>query len=474
MALEVQHERCCGLDVHQAVIVACLIVQVTATKAKKEIRKFSTVQAGLKELVAWLVESGCTLVAMESTGVYWMPLYEMLEGKTGVLVTNAEHMRTLPGRKTDVHDSEWIADLARHGLLRPSFVPAKVIRSLRDLTRMRRDLVQTATTMQNRLTKLLEQAGVKLATFLSEVFGKSGRLMIQALIAGKLNASDMAELAKGTLRKKKSDIALALDVELTEERRHLLEHRYQHVLYIEKQVAEMDALIAAACEPYGEQMKLLATIPGLGDILVPAIIGEVGVDLSSFRHQKQFASWCGVCPGNNISAGKSKHGRIRHGNIYVRVLLTEAAWAAVRTPGYLQEKFYKLKVRRGPKKAIIAIAHKIAIAIFQVLRTGKPYADLGACYLDGLRKTARPARLIRKLESLGYKVTAPASPVTAVAPATAGKPAGPAEKHAKPRVRAYVLRPFQAAQPVDPVVNQKSAKKPAKAPRANKTARTRA
>lgn len=471
MALEVQHERCCGLDVHQAVIVACLIVQVTAKKTRKEIRKFSTVQAGLKELIAWLIESGCTLVAMESTGVYWMPIYEMLEGKTGVLVANAEHMRTVPGRKTDVGDSEWIADLARHGLLRPSFVPPKPIRSLRDLTRMRRDLVHTTVTMQNRLMKLLEQTGVKLSTFLSEVFGKSGRLMIQALIAGKLNAVEMAELAKGSLRKKKSDIALALDVELSEERRYLLEHRYEHVLYMEQQIAETDARIAEACAAYREQMELLATIPGLGDVLVPAIIGEVGVDLSSFPQQKHFASWCGVCPGNNISAGKSKHGRIRHGNVYVRVLLVEAAWAAVSTRGYLREKFYKLKARRGPKKAIIAIAHKIAIAIFHVLRTGKPYADLGADYLDRLRRATRPSQLIRKLESLGYKVTAPPSPpspATTAGPAAASKSTGSLEKP-KARVRPYVLRPFPSAEPVA-TAPQKSAKKPAQARRPKKTA----
>jgi transposase len=438
--MEVLHERCCGLDVHQAVIVGCQFIKA-GKQVRKEIRKFPTVPVELRSLVEWVQQSGCSLVAMESTGVYWMPVYEMLEGKIELLVANAEHMRNLPGRKTDVGDSEWIADLARHGLLRPSFIPAKKFRDLRDLTRYRSRLTQTKTTQNNRLVKQLEQAGVKLATFVSDVMGASGRQMIQALVAGKSKPAEMAQLAKGRLRQKMSDLELALDVELSENNRFLLGRQYEQVIRLEQAIDQLDERIVKLAEPYAAEIELLKTIPGIDVIASPAIIGEVGTDLSRFRDERAFSSWISVCPGNNESAGKRKHGRTRRGNLALKTLLVECAWSATRVPGYLREKYYRLRPRRGAKRALMAIAHKLAIAIYKVLTKHEPYQDLGAGYLDQRRKpTAR--RLVRRLEALGYHVIAPPTKAASSTPPTAGTTSEASTK--KRAVRTYVLKPFTA------------------------------
>jgi len=430
--MEVLHKCCCGLDVHQAVIVACLIVQ-TGRKAKKEIRKFRTVPTELRELVEWLTQSCCTLVAMESTGVYWMPIYERLEGKIELLVANAEHMRNLPGRKTDVGDSEWIAELARHGLLRASFIPAKEFRELRDVTRYRRRLTETSTTQHNRLLKQLEQTGVKLATFVSDVMGASGRQMIQALIAGKATPPEMAQLAKGRLRQKVGDLELALDVQLSQNQRYLLDHQYKQVAGLEQTIEQLETQITKLAEPYAAEIELLKTIPGINVVAAPAIIGELGTDLSRFRSASALSSWIGVCPGNNESAGKRKHGRTCPGNVALKTLLVECAWSAIRGKGYLRDKYYRLSARRGAQRAIMAIAHKLAIAIFHVLSKREAYRELGAAYLDQLQKpTAR--RMARRLEALGYKVLAPD-----VAPSPREGTTSESSKK-KPAIRTYTLK----------------------------------
>lgn len=432
--MEVLHKCCCGLDVHQAVIVACLIVAKAGKKTEKVIRKFRTVPAELQELVEWVQQAGCTLVAMESTGVYWLPIYERLEGKIELLVANAQHMKNLPGRKTDIGDCEWIAELARHGLLRPSFIPAKEFRELRDVTRYRSKLTQTRVTHHNRLLKQLEQAGVKLSTFVTDVMGVSGRRMIQALLAGDSTATEMADLAKGALRHKIDDLELALDVELSPNQKFLIGRQYEEVTHLERAVEVVDVQIAELSAPYAEEIERLRTIPGISTVAAPAIIGEVGTDLSRFRDQSRFSSWIGVAPGNNESAGKRKDGRTRTGNVALKTLLVECAWAAVRTKGFLHDKYYQLRARRGAQRAIMAIAHKLAIAIFHVLRKKEVYRALDPSILDRASKS-KARNLVRRLEHLGYQVTPPRRE-----PVAAPMAAEPPKTKKKPAVRRYVLK----------------------------------
>lgn len=407
--MDLLHEVCCGLDVHKASVVACRI-SGKGRKKKKELRSFETVAAGLKEMGQWLQSSGCTCAAMEGTGVYWMPVYEALEGLIPeVIVANAQHIKHVPGRKTDAKDSEWICELARHGLLRPGFVPAKDIRQLRELTRSRHKAVQSCTTERNRLLKLLERAGIKLASFLSDVFGVSGRAMLSALIEGKKSPEQMAALAKGTLKRKAGDIRRALEAPMSDSTRFLLRVQYESILEAEKRIGLLDTQIAEMLAPYGQQFELLQTIVGIGAVAAAAILGEVGVDLQGFRHQGAFASWCGVTPGNNMSAGKRKNAPAKSGNLFMRALLVECAWAAIKSPGYLQTKYYKLKARRGAKRAIGAIAHKLAVAIYQVLTKNEPYRELGPEHFE--QQARRQATVLaRRLVAQGYLVVPPSAP----------------------------------------------------------------
>jgi transposase len=368
------------------------------------------VAAGLKDLAHWLRSLGCTCAAMEGTGVYWMPVYEALEGNVSeLIVANAHHIKNVPGRKTDVKDSEWICDLARHGLLKPSFVPSKSIRELRDVTRSRHKLVQASATERNRLLKLLEQCGIKLATYLSDVFGVSGREMLTALIHGKESPAKIATFGRGRLKSKESDLKLALEAPLSETSRFLLGQQYGRIVSTEAHIGRLDKKIASLLKPYRAEDQLLQTIVGIGAVTSSAIIGEVGVDLSGFRNQGAFSAWCGVAPGNNMSAGRRKRAPINQGNPFMRELLTECAWAAIKSPGYLQTKYYKLKARRGAKRAIIAIAHKLAIAVYQVLTKREAYRELSPEQVERSSRN-QMAKLARRLTAHGYLVLKPAVP----------------------------------------------------------------
>lgn len=423
--MELTHRSCCGLDVHQAFVVACVIVQDRRRKRpKKEIRSFSTVAAGLKEMTQWLSSMGCTCAAMESTGIYWMPVYEALEGVVpSLIVANARHIKNVPGRKTDVRDAEWICELARHGLLNAGFVPPKEIRQLRELTRQRHRLVQTQATERNRLIKVLERHGVKLSTFLSDVFGVSGRLMIQALIAGKATPEEMAQLAKGALKKKTAEIQLALEAPLNDAARFVLNSQYEHVLATEKRVAALDEEITKRLESHQEAQKRLESIVGIGAVSSAAIIGEIGTEVRSFPNQKAFSSWCGLCPGNNMSAGKRANSPTNLGNCFLRSLFVECAWAAIKSPGYLKVKYHKLKARRGAKRAIVAIAHKLAIAVYHVLRQKTEYKELPVEHLERAKKQ-HLEKAARKLEANGYVVLWPSKPLPPTEP-TSTEPATP-------------------------------------------------
>ncbi len=402
-------ERGCGLDVHQATVVACLLIVRKDGKVQKQMRTFGTTTRELLSLREWLLSEGCTHVAMESTGVYWKPVYAILEGGEGgleIVVANAQHVKKVPGRKTDVKDAEWIADLLCHGLLRSSFVPPKPIRELRDLTRYRRKLVESQSAERNRLLKLLETANIKLASVATDVFGVSGRLMLEALVEGKATPQEMAELAKGRLRQKIDELGPALEGKLEEHHRFLLRLQLDRLEAAEKDLAVLEHRLQEKLKPYEAQLTLLDEIPGVDWTLAAVIIAELGVDMSVFGSVSQLASWAGVCPGNNESAGKRKSSRIPKGNVYLKTALVEAANAAAKAKGtYLWDKFYRLKARRGYKRAAVAVAHKILVAIYHMFSHQVCYNELGDAYLDKRNKHHLTRNLVHRLERLGYTVT---------------------------------------------------------------------
>ena len=399
-------ERGCGLDVHQATVVACLLVMQKDGRIQKQTRTFGTTTRELVGLRDWLRAEGCTHLAMESTGVYWKPVYAVLEGALEIVVANAQHVNKVPGRKTDVKDAEWLADLLCHGLLRPSFVPPPPIRQLRDLTRYRRKLVQSQAAERNRLLKLLESANIKLASVATDVFGVSGRLMLRALIEGQASPKEMAQLAKNKLRNKIPELELALEGRIEEHHRFLLKLQLDRLESVEKPIEVLQQPIQQKLQPYTAKLALLDEIPGVDCILAAVIIAELGVDMSVFESVSQLASWAGVCSGNNESAGKRKSSRIPKGNVYLKTALVEAAHSAAKTKGtYLRDKFYRLKARRGYKRAAVAIAHKILVAIYHMLSQQVSYNDLGDLYLDNLNKHHLTRNLVHRLERLGYAVT---------------------------------------------------------------------
>lgn len=406
--METLVERGCGLDVHQATVVACLLIVLKSGKVHKEIRAFGTTTRELLALREWLLSQGCTHVAMESTGVYWKPVYAILEGEGTfkIVVANAQHVKKVPGRKTDVKDAEWIAELLCHGLLRSSFVPPKPIRELRDLTRYRRKLVESQVDERNRLLKLLESANIKLASVAADVFGLSGQLMLRALIEGKASPREMAELAKGRMRAKIPELEPALEGKLEEHHRFLLRLQLKRLEAAEEDLAVLEQRIQEKLKPYEPQLTLLDEIPGVDWTVAAAIIAELGVDMSVFQNVLQAASWAGVSPGNHESAGKRKSSRIPKGNVYLKTALVEAATAAAKAKGsYLRDKFYRLKARRGYKRAVVAVAHKILVAIYHILSHQVCYNELGDLYLDKLNKHTLTRNLVHRLERLGYTVT---------------------------------------------------------------------
>lgn len=398
-------ERCCGLDVHQATVVACLFVGSPHERPRKEIRTFSTMTADVIALRDWLTAAGCTHVAMESTGVYWMPVYVLLEGHFDLVVGNATHIKNVPGRKTDVKDSEWIADLLRHGLIRRSFVPPQPLRELRELLRYRRKLVESQAAERNRLQKLLETANIKVASVMSDVFGVSGRLMLRALLGGGSTPQQMAQLAKGLLRKKIDLLVRALDGRVQEHHRFLLGMQLDRLDAAELDLAKIDRRIDEKLEPYREQYSRLIQIPGVDRVGAAVIIAELGVDMSVFPTAAHAAAWAGVCPSNHESAGKYKGQPARKGNVHLMTALVQAAVCASHQKGtYLNSKFWRLKAQRGPKRAAVAVAHKILVAAYHVLRGSTDYRDLGPSYLDKLSAHRTKTGLVKRLEKLGYRV----------------------------------------------------------------------
>ena len=399
-------ERGCGLDVHQATVVACLLIVSANGNVRKQMRTFGTTTRELLSMRTWLLSEGCTQIAMESTGVDWKPVFAILEGELEIVVANAQHVKKVPGRKSDVKDAEWLAELLCHGLLRSSFVPPKPIRELRDLTRYRRKLVESQTAERNRLLKLLETANIKLSSVVCDVFGVSGQLMLKALLKGKASPPEMAQLAKGRLRKRIADLEPALQGKLEPHHRFLLRLQLDRLQAVEEDLTTLERHMQEKLQPYAAQLALLQEIPGVDWTLAAVIIAELGVDMSVFQSVSQLASWAGVCPGTNESAGKRKSSRVPKGNVYLKTGLVEAANAASRAQGtYLRDKFYRLKARRGYKRATMAVAHKILVAIYHMLSQQVSYNDLGDLYLDKLNKNHLTRNLVHRLERLGYVVT---------------------------------------------------------------------
>jgi transposase len=404
--MEIVIERCCGLDVHQRSVVACIIVTDQRRKPRREIRTFGTMTKDLEALRKWLETEGITHVAMESTGVYWRPVYNLLHGSFALIVANAHHIKTVPGRKTDVKDAEWVANLLRHGLINASYVPTPEIAELRDLTRYRRKLVGTASAERNRTLKLLETANIKLASVAADVFGVSGLAMLRALASGATTAQETADLARGRMRRKLAPLAAALDGRVTEHHRFLLTVALGRLDAIERDIALLDERIAVKVAPYDRQIALLMQIPGVDRLSAIAVIAEVGVDLSHWATARKLAAWAGLCPGNYESAGRAKGSGIRRGNVHLKAALYVAASAAARQRGsYLKDKYHRLRARRGARRAGVAIAHKIIVSAWYILTREVPYQDLGDTYLDRLAEHRVTRNLVCRLKGLGYQVT---------------------------------------------------------------------
>jgi transposase len=394
------------LDVHKKSITACVLLRDAAGATQQEIRRFGTMTRDLLELADWLHGLQVTHVAMESTGVYWKPVWNILEGQFAVLLINAQHIKAVPGRKTDTKDCQWIADLLQHGLLRGSFVPPPPIRELRDLTRLRTSLRQDHTAVANRMQKILEDANLKLASVASDWLGVSGRAMLAQLLVGEEDVAKLADLARGRLREKIPALQLALHGRLTDHHRWLLRLQWEQLEFLEAQIAKLDAQIQAHVTEYQDAITLCTTIPGIEEVAAANLVAEIGVNMEQFPSAQHLASWAGLCPGNHESAGKRLSGTSRKGNAWLRRSLCQAAWAASHTKDtYLATRFRRLAARKGKKRAIVAVAHTILVMVYHMLKAKQPYRELGADFLD--RRNAEQVKryLLKRLERLGLQVT---------------------------------------------------------------------
>ncbi len=439
--MEITYTHAAGLDVHKKTVVACCFTPGPNGKPQKEIRTFGTMLQDLLALADWLTSKGITHVAMESTGEFWKPVYQLLEASFTVLVVNAHHIRNVPGRKTDVKDAEWIADLLRHGLLKGSFIPPRPQRDLRDLTRQRTNLVQDRARVVNQLQKVLEWANLKLASVVSDIMGVSARAMLAAIVGGEADQGVLATLAQGRLRTKQAELERALEGQVRAHHRFMLAQHLMHIDFLEEQIASFDQQIAAYMEaqtlppapptpdpptptaeppvgdgdaaaaapntavPWAEAVTLLDTAPGIGRTVAEMIIAEIGTDMSRFPSEAHLSSWARVSPGNHESGGKRYTGKTGRGSRWIRSALVQAAHAAVRTKdSHLAAVYRRLVVRRGHKKAIIAVAHRLLVAIYHMLKHREPYRELGAAPRSEHAKRKLVERMQRRIEQLGYTV----------------------------------------------------------------------
>lgn len=399
--MQVVHERCAGLDVHKKSVAACVL-----TPQAHETRTFSTMTQDLLALADWLASHKVSHVAMESTGVFWKPVYNLLEEDFTVLVVNARHIKAVPGRKTDVKDAEWIADLLRHGLVRASFIQARPERELRELLRYRRSLIQERSRAVNRVQKVLEGANIKLASVATDVAGKSGRAMLEAMVAGNDDPQVLAGMARGRLRNKRPALEQALNGLMSTHQRLMLDSLLRHLDFLDGEVERLGVEVEQRTAPFEEAVRMLDGIPGVGERPAHEILGEIGIDMSRFPSAAHLASWARVCPGNNQSAGRRGSTSTGKGNQWLRSALVEAAWSAVRVKAsYFGALYRRLAGRRGSQKAIMAVAHSILVTIYHMLRRGSQYSDLGANHFDERNRQHAVAAAVRRVERLGYRVT---------------------------------------------------------------------
>ena len=402
--------RCCaGLDVHKRTVVACLVRTAEDGRRSKELRTFGTMTDDLLALADWLQTAGCAAVAMESTGVYWKPVYNLLEGREGaVLVVNAAHIKAVPGRKTDMKDAEWIADLLQHGLLRPSFIPDRPQRELRDLTRTRTSLVDARSAAVNRLQKVLEDANLKVAGVATDVMGVSGRAILAALLDGETDPAALADLAQGKLRKKRAELERALSGRVSAHHRLLLTTHLAHIDFLDEEIARLSAEVAERLRPLADELARLDTIPGVDRRTAEVLLAEIGAELDRFPTAGHLASWAGMCPGNHESAGRRTSGKTRKGSKWLRRALTEAAQGAARTkqPGRsaLAGDYRRLVARRGKKRAAVAVGHRILVIAYHVLRDRQEYREPTPLALDEHRRLRARNRALDQLRQLGFEV----------------------------------------------------------------------
>jgi transposase len=403
--MQVVYPICGGIDVHQAQLTVCLRRVTEEGQVTQEVQEFATTYPALLALLDWLSAQQCPVVAMESTGVYWRPVYHVLAGTVEVLVGNAHEMRRRPGRKTDKADARWIAELLAHGLIRPSFIPPPAIQALRDLTRTRVALVQTRNQAKNRVTKVLEDTNIKLSSVVADLFGASGRRMLAALIAGEREPKALAALARGRLRRKLPQLEVALTGQFTPHHARLIQGALELIDLLDRQIMDLSQQIGDLVAPLAPQMEQLTSLPGVETTSARVILAEIGTDMSRFGSDSRLASWAGMCPGNDESAGKRRRGRTRKGNRYLRRVLVQCAWAARKTPTYLGRTFRRLEARLGGKKAALAVAHKILVIVYHLLAEGTFYDEERYNRLQPRQEAQQRKRAVKALERLGYQVT---------------------------------------------------------------------
>src|SRR5215217_5972870 len=407
----VRVERWCGLDIHTTSVVACLLGSRPQGEPVRAVRTFGTMTEDLLALADWLAGAGCTHVAMESTGVYWKPIWNLLEGEFALLLANPRHIKAVPGRKTDVSDAvpvpgSPIAELLRHGLLQASFVPDRPQRDLRELTRYRASLVRERTAAANRLQKTLEGANIKLAAVATDILSTSRREILAALIAGETDSAELAQLAQGRLREKIPQLERALVGCVGPHQRFLVAEQVAYIDFLDEAIARVSTELAERVRPEEDAIARLDTIPGVGRSVAEVLVAEIGVDMGRFPTAKHLASWAGICPGNHESAGNRRSGRTRKGSPWLRACLVQAAHAAARTKGtYLAAQYRRLAARRGRAKAAVAVAHSILVIAYHLLTEGTIYRDLGGNYFDDRNRQAVERRLVHRLQGLGYRVS---------------------------------------------------------------------
>ena len=399
--MRIVHPICAGMDVHKNSVSVCLVVNTPDGERQQQLRRFGTMTRDLLSLGDWLREHQCPIVVMESTGVYWKPVFNILEGEFEVMLVNPSHFRNVPGRKTDTKDSEWLAELLEHGLLKASFIPAREIRDLRDVTRYRRRLVQTRTSETQRVQKILEGCNIKLASVATDIRGVSARSILEALLLGKKTPQEMAELTKGRMRHKRKEMEAALEGTIRPHQAWLIAQILEHLDVLDENIAECDGKVEEMCRPFREQMKLLDTVPGIGEKAAQDILAEVGVEMSSFPDHKHFCSWAALCPGNHESAGKRKSGRTRKGNRWLRSVLVQCAHAAAHTKETYLCSLYRRFTRKGVNKAAIVVAHSILEAVYFILRDGVPYHELGPDHFEQANKDRAIYHHLKRLKALG-------------------------------------------------------------------------